>query len=127
MHILLEDQNEEDEIQSWEGKGESLEKWVYKTSIITSAIRGLAALTILFVILFLRKRRELFLILTPLFFLLSDIANIIGFYYVLTTNDSSYPTPNLAINILLASHIFFVLMGHQVFGAQYLRTSLILP
>ena len=64
-----------------------------------------------------QKHRELFLIVTPLFFIFSDIANFLGTYYVLVTNEEGEDwLDKELINIIFALNNFFVLMGHQIFG-----------
>ena len=81
-------------------------------------------LLILFVIVFIRRRKEPFLILTPALFILSGIFGalygILRLYPPLDLDDHWY------LLFFCADYLFYHL-GHWVFTIQYLRTSLILP
>ena len=76
---------------------------------------------VLIVVVFIRKRREHFLILTPLFFSISAGAGIVYFTYFIYVDETGWP---LVLSYLIC--FFFMVMGHWMFSVQYLKTSLIL-
>ena len=72
--------------------------------------------------LVVRKRREWFFILTPLFFVMSSI---IGLLNSLLTEINKEPG-NWTKPLDCMSRQFDI-MAHWIFSAQYLRTCLVLP
>ena len=82
-----------DKINYWVKKDHTLELWVYKMSVICSVIRIIAAIIVLAIVLIKRKRKEWFIVLTPVLLITSDICNIVAYTYVLTTKHSEYPNP----------------------------------
>ena len=68
----------------------------------------------------------MFIILTPIFIMLADVFSFMGVYRVVSDPDE-FEKYQTTVNLFFSINNFFALMSHQVFGAQYLRTSLVLP
>ena len=68
-----------------------------------------------------RKRKETFVILLPVCFILCSAFAIPSFLIKLSVEESAWIIP------LAAANIFFSLIGYWFFAAELLRTSLILP
>ena len=77
---------------------------------------------VLSVVAYTRKRREAFILLVPLLDIIANITAISASYLSLKGNYSKEST-----QVLYAINNFSFMMCHQIFGAQYFRTSLILP
>ena len=78
---------------------------------------------------FVRKRLNHLIILTPTFIAAASIASIVAslLFYELSGDDELWDKHEDSIRSIFALNNFFALMGYQVFGALYLRTSLMLP
>ena len=81
----------------------------------------LSSIVVLYWVYIKRKRREDFLIVLPMCFILSSSFAIPSFTIKLSKRESSWTIP------LAAANIFFGLMGYWFFVAELLRTALILP
>ena len=101
----------------------------YKQFLVTSVILAAVDLVVLYIVVVLRKRKEIFIILTPLLMFFGSIANAIGCYLILQGNRDidDLPEYDEATSIIFMIYNFCQMMSNQVFSAQYLRTSLILP
>ena len=93
----------------------------------SSAIRFIACTVTLFIVVCARRRREAFIILTPIFLMVADVFSFIGVSIILTVTPEEFVRVKTTVNLLFTINNFFALMSYQVFGAQYLRTSLVLP
>ena len=84
---------------------------------------------VLYITVVSRKRKEAFIILTPLLMLIGSIANATGCYLILQagTDIDNLPQYDIATTLIFMVYNFCLMMSHQVFSAQYLKTSLILP
>ena len=73
------------------------------------------------------KRRERFLIATPVCFLIADTCGIyLDLIILINGFDLGSELPLYLINVGAFAHMFN-LMGHWFFATQYLQTCLILP
>ena len=93
--------------------------------IIESIIRGSLSLIVLFIVVFVRKRRELFLWMIPLLFAVNNILNT---YLAINVKPDFSAISEQDYNqvVLQVANAAFV-FAHWVFGSQYLQTSFILP
>ena len=80
-------------------------------------------LIVLFIILFVHKRREPFLIATTISFGLYGLLGLPHYIVSLSRPDD----PPLSNIVFLIASLFFVSIAHMLFTLQYLRTSLTLP
>ena len=94
-----------------------------KSSLYADCIILVVSLIVLARVIFIFKRRDWFLILTPAFFLLHGIFYLP--YDYLTKNHRSNSIE--LRNGLSVAGYFCYLMGHWTFSAQYLQTAMILP
>lgn len=115
-----------DELSSWENRALKMELFMSYMCVVLNFVQFWTTLVILIIIFFVRKRREMFLILTPLFMLITNISGFTGTVMQLSRNEEVGEF-DMIIKIMFGIYAFFLMMSHWVFGAQYLRTSLILP
>ena len=69
-----------------------------------------------------RKRREVFIVLVPLLDIIANMTASVFCYLCFTGYYGSEPA-----HTIFAFNNFSFMMCHQIFGAQYFRTSLVLP
>ena len=73
---------------------------------------------VLCIIVCVRKRKEVFIILTPIFIIIADVFTIVGAYIILTISPGDFITGEKeTVNLLFTINNFFSLMSYQVFGA----------
>ena len=92
-------------------------------------IKAIADIAVLIKVVVKRKRRELFIILVPSLDLVANIAGGIGSYMMLQNSSDWDNLPGYTIgpSVFFAINNFTFMMSHQIFGAQYLKTSFVLP
>ena len=78
---------------------------------------------------FVRNRKCHLIILTPCFIGAASISSIVAslLFFTMSGDDELWDNNQDLIRSIFALNNFFALMGYQVFGALYLRTSLMLP
>ena len=117
------------ELSRWRDRNHALAIWAYRQWMIYSIIQVFVDIIVLITVICCRKRREAFIILTPLLMLIGNTCAAVGCYIMLAAEDDLENMPMYQKNtkIIFAVFNFTLMMSHQVFGAQYLGTSLILP
>ena len=93
------------------------------------AFRGISSLIVLFIVLFVRKRREIFFWLIPFLFVIDNVLGMVPAIDLLTSktkeNYDDFAFENWPILLQVANSSF--LLAHWVFSVQYLQTALVLP
>ena len=119
----------QDQIDIWRERNADLGIIAYKQFFVTCLIQALADLIVLYIAVIKRKRKEMFIILTPLLMLVGNLANAVGCYLILKAGRDidNLPSYDEATSLIFMVYNFCQMMSHQIFSAQYLRTSLILP
>ena len=105
-----------DEVSSWHTKSVQMEMINVYVTLVLSFAQICTALVILMIIVVVRKRSEMFLILTPLFLIICNICGFIGTCLQLSRNEAIGEF-DLETEIMFDFTDFFLLMSHWVFGA----------
>ena len=66
------------EIEQWQEKTAWMMWFEFKEGIIGNSIMFVTCAIVLYIIVFKRKRKEVFIILTPIFVMLANLFSIIG-------------------------------------------------
>ena len=111
-----------DAIHTWSEKAFSVYDFYKRLSIVSDSIILVASMIVLARVIFIFKRKDWFLILTPLFFMCHGMLYVPYDFLTIYNRDADKTRDALEI-----SGFFFYLMGHWTFSAQYLQTALILP
>ena len=91
-------------------------------------IMFVTSISLLYIVLFIRKRHEFFYIAVPLAFMISGAIGVfmeVRFLF-LDWKVNMDPSAFNVIAIFIALHYMFYTAGHQFFASQYLQTSLTL-
>ena len=91
--------------------------------------QGICALFVLVALVCYRGRKESFILLTVLCMIMACIAGTIATSMAIKSTlwNVEINEDSTIIGIIYSINIFFLMMSHQFFGVQYLRTSLVLP
>ena len=81
----------------------------------------IVSIGVLILVVFVRRRSDWFLVMTPLLLLLFAMCYIVFTYFRYTNIHSPYAF------IFANLGNYFYIMAHWVFKVQYLKTSLVLP
>ena len=88
--------------------------------LTSSFLIAFASVAVFVAVAFMRKRREAFLLATPLCLFMSEVFEIIA--YAGATLESDFTA-----NFMVMLHDFLNFTALWIFAQQYLKTSLILP
>ena len=110
----------------------STSSWTIATDVIHSStifLQIFSSLAAIIVVMIVRKRRDLFIVVTLVGFLLNGLLGL-GYPYCKATNDKAdictYGTVEWYEYVVTLGPFFYNL-AHQAFSAQYLKTSMVLP